>query len=93
MAKYKVLKAFDQALDCRTTVSHAEGDLINVPADDVEAWADAGFIDEDPVKETKTLEKMTKDELLAYAAEHHDIELDGADKKADLLAQIKELEG
>ena len=48
MSKYKVLKAFDQAVDCRTIVSHAEGDLIDVPEGNVESWADAGFIDEKP---------------------------------------------
>lgn len=93
MPKYKVLTAFDQATDCRTTVHHAEGDLIDVPEGNVNSWAEAGFIDEDPVEETKTLDNMTKAALLAYAAENHGIELDSADKKDDLLAQIKELEG
>ena len=50
MPKYKVLTDFDQALDCRTTVSHAEGDLIDVPEGNVESWVEAGFIDETPVK-------------------------------------------
>lgn len=93
MSKYKVLKAFDQAVDCRTIVSHAEDDLITVPEDKVDEWAEAGFIDDNPVNDDKSIDKMNKAELLAYASANHDIELDKSDKKDDLIAQIKELEG
>ena len=48
MLKYKVLKDFDQAVDCRTIVSHAEDDLIDVPENKVDEWTEAGFIDEKP---------------------------------------------
>lgn len=43
------------------------------------------------VEGTKTLDKMTKDELQAYAKENG-IDLGDADKKADIIAKIKEAE-
>ncbi len=44
----------------------------------------------EPVKPSVDLDKMTKAELLDHAKEVHDLDLDIADKKEDLIAQIEE---
>ena len=42
--------------------------------------------------ETKSIDKMKKDELIAYAQDEHEVELDAKLSKADLLEAVKKLD-
>lgn len=65
---------------------------------DVEALVSKGAIVTEPCKapegpkgSVKSIDNMKVDELKAYAAEHN-IDIDGVEKKADILAAIKAAE-